>query len=279
MGQCPSGFNPRGQGCYATCPLNKGFVDVDREGSFSCGFRNSAGAIDNASLVIRQQTPLLPPATPAKPRSIQPTLQEVQKLYPEQYQRYKTELARFDQEISVISAKVDRQKLIDTAFRKLQAADAIKNKAPEAYIAAKKDYYTLTRGEGWIKEERKRIETNEVRPTLEQALTKYKDASSRAMMGGKLSQLLKDTKDRVTGVESEMRTSINMLGKQLRNVRDQLNLERHKTEQPVTTLPFVGYILNALLVIAILFAIWTVGSAVITQGKAPKMDKYYDDRY
>lgn len=278
--RCPSGFSAvQVQGCYADCPADKGFVAIQKDGNTPyCAFRDEKG-VDESSAVLRQQLPFLGAPPEGEQQPVSPTLEQLKQINPELYQKYSAEKARFDGEIAAAVEKVGRQRAIQAAFQKLQDAEQARDTAPEAYIAARNAYYTLTKGDTWIDQERRRIEAAEVVPVLERVMSSYSNATDRLTMSSKLVEMITDVQQNVTGIQDEFKGTVNLLGKQIRNVQDQLNLERHKTEakKPVI-LPFVGYILNALLVIAGIFAVVKVIGSLRSTNRNPSTDfrPYYD---
>lgn len=264
--RCPKGFSAQGvQGCFVTCPLDQGFVQVAKDGgTLSCGFRDKKG-LDETSLIPLQQVPFLPPppADQAATAPVAPTLDEVKQLYPELFEMYLAEQRRFDQELKVTIERIGKDRALQLAFQKLQDAENARDIAPEAYIAAKKAYYQLTKGDAWEDEERRRVENAEIVPAIQKVLDEYSDAQSRVKQSSMLSEVMSAVKDRTLTTEKEFGVGIAMLSKQLQNVRDQLNLERRKTEEkPKVIIPFLGYILNIVLGIAILLSIIRVIKAI-----------------
>jgi predicted metal-dependent hydrolase len=256
------------QGCFVNCPLEKGFVQTRKNGGPpSCGFRNAKGEIDDASLVVLQQTPFLPPppqnqAATAPPA---PMLAEVQRQYPDLYTKYIAEQRRVESELKVVIGRIGKDAAIQLAFRKLQDAENARDAAPEAYIAAKNAYYTLTKGDSWKDEERKRVEASEVVPVVQQALGDYQSATSRAQQSSRLAEFMNAVSSRTIGAERDFRAGVDMLAKQLQNVKDQLQLERRKTEEaqkPLITIPILKYLIDILLGLAVLFAIVMVYRAI-----------------
>lgn len=288
--RCPSGFGAiQIQGCYADCPTDKGFVPFQKDGGPpSCAFRDDQGAIDDSTIVLRERVPFLPPPPKGEESTAPsvPTLDQVKEMSADLYQKYIAEKGRFDGQIAVAVEKIGNRRVIQLAFRKLQDAEQVRDTAPEAYIAARNAYYTLTKGDTWLDEERRRVETAEIAPVVEQVANTYSNATSRLDKSSKLLEMINNVQQNVTGIQDEFKGTVTLLGKQIRNVQDQLNLERHKTEtkKPVV-LPFVGYILNALLVVAGLFAVVKVVASLGVLGRGPKKDsfgrsdRYYDDYY
>lgn len=283
--RCPSGFVPlQLQGCYVACPRDKGFVEFKKDnGPPSCAFQDSDGTIDETTTVIREQTPLLPPPPQSEQASapVAPTLAQVNETNPDIFALYDAEQRRFNELIQVAMEKIGKQKIADAAFHRLQDAENAKDTAPEAYIAARNAYYTLTKGESWTSQEQRRVESAEIAPVLQKVLNEYTDAQDRLNKTAKLNESLSGFKERVGGVQDEFMGSVQLLGKQLQTVQQQLNLERHKTEQKKPlVLPFLGYILNALIIIASVFAIGSVVKALGTSGK-PSFGRfgprYYDE--
>jgi hypothetical protein len=269
--RCPKGFNPSVQGCFITCPLSQGFVQVSNNGGPpSCAFRDDRGNVDNTSTVVLQPTPFLPP--PAKDEestaSPAPTMEEVMTMYPDLYPTYIAEKQRFDRELQLSLTKLGEAVVIQQAFRRLQEAESARDTAPEAYIAARNAYYRLTQGDQWVEKEKRRIENTDVYPVLRQTLADYTYATERSEQAGYLARLLDAVQTKTSKMEMEFGTGVEMLGKQLEKVQNELNMERRKTEQkPPVIIPFFGYILNILLGFAILSSIVMVMKAIQNRGR------------
>lgn len=276
--RCPSGFNPIGvNGCYVTCPQDKGFVDVQKDGGApSCAFRDTSGNVDNSTIVIRQQTPFLPPPPQGEETTApaSPALSDIQKDYPDRYVTYTTELERFNQELKVVLEKIGKKRALEAAFQNLQNAENARDTAPEAYLAAKNAYYTLTKGDNWIQDEKKRVEASEVTPVIQRLVDNYTDATLRVQKATRLGELAAAARKSAVGVQDEFAGSIGLLGKQLGAVQNQLNMERKQTEEktkPLFRLPIVGYILNLLIAVALLFAITMVVRAIRSRQQPPSV--------
>jgi hypothetical protein len=194
-------------------------------------------------------------------------LEQVKETNPDLYVLYTAEQQRFNAAMKVIMDKIGRKKAADLAFLKLQDAENARDTAPEAYIAARNAYYTLSKGETWLSGEQKRVEAAEITPVVRKVLTEYTDAQDRLRKTSKLNDALNQFKRRVGGIQDEFMGSVQLLGTQLKNVEGQLNLERRETEQkkPVI-LPFVTYLLNGLIILASMFAIGNVIKALTSKG-------------
>lgn len=170
-----------------------------------------------------------------------------------------SERDRFNQELTKVYENMDKQKKIDDAFRDLQKAENVRDKSPEAYQVARTAYYTLLKGDGWLNEEKQRIAGAEVAPVVQ----KYRDAvsaiNSRTQEQQKTIDVVQGIKDRVLSLKDDMKYSVSTFSDQLEKVKIQLNMEnRSREEVKESTWSWIDFGLNAVLVIVLLYAVYTM---------------------
>jgi len=198
------------------------------------------------------------------------TLEDLQRKNPGEAAGFTSEKARFEQEMTKVYANMDKQKKINDAFKDLQAAENARDKSPEAYQTARSAYYTLLKGTEWINEERERVSAAEVAPTIK----KYQDAVSainvRKTEQQKTIDIVNGIKDRVLSLKDDFKYSVNTFSDQLEKVKIQLNMEnRSREKEKDNTWAWVDFILNVLLVVALLYAIYSFGRQYYMSWRRP----------
>jgi hypothetical protein len=186
------------------------------------------------------------------------TLEDLQRANPNRYAEFAAEKTRFDNEMSVTYAGIGKSKQIQDAFVALQNAENVRDQAPSAYQVARTAYYTLVKGPQWVNEERNRVASSEVAPEIQ----KYREAAEainlRKNEQQKTIDIVNGIKDKVLSLKDDFQYSVSTFSDQLEKVKMQLNMEnRSREKERDTTWVWVDVILNALLVIVLLYAIYT----------------------
>ena len=250
---CPSGFSQRSIGtCVVVCPADKGYEYRSMDGSLRCVYKadpKNNVVVNPVSAIVNQ---------PNTPRIT--TLEQLKTAFPDLHERYQQELARFNNEFSVVDRNIDKDKKLAAAFRKLQDAENARDTAPQAYQAARIEYYTLLKGETWLEEERRRIARADVDPVVNAYTNRYRDVQNRMRQQTKTIDVVKAVKDNLLSVKDEFGNVVGAFRKQLDEVKNQINIERSKKVEEVSSIwNFVNIALNVLIVAALIFAIVSVG--------------------
>ena len=241
MGQCPSGFIPYNGACVSKCPRDFQFLSENNQPR--CAYRGDT----------TKSVPLTPvPAVIPEPGKPLPTLRELETKDPERYAQFSGEKERVNGEVAILMKTIDKQVQADNAFKALQQAEDARDQAPEAYQMARTAYYTLTKGSGWIDEEKKRIAAAEVDPELARYRTNYKDATDRKTAQQRTQDVMRSVKDGVLSIKDDVQYTTKTFQDQIGKLKNQINIERRgreKTEDDQT--PFyswVDMVLNILIV-------------------------------
>lgn len=261
MGNCPSEFSAHPSAtarCVAKCPADKGYEYRNVSGALKCVYKNDPSiAVDLTSLPAMGAS-----ATPGvKPP--QGSMEVLKTSNPQLYKQYADELARFNQAFAVANAKIDKTEKATAAFKALQDAENARDQAPDAYQAARVAYYTLVKGDAWLDEERTRVAKAEVDPVVDAYTARYTDVKNRMSQQTKTLDIVNAVKDNLLSIQDEFGRTVGVFNKQLNEVKNQINIERHKKTEEVTGIwSFVETALNILLVLALVFAIVSVGRAM-----------------
>ena len=244
--KCPSPFVRISRDtCVMKCPTDKKFeLRVGQEGS-ACVYRPDE----------QFKVPLVTVGTTVFEGA---TLEDLQKANPDDATDFVNEKGRFEKDIAVVYANIDKNQKINDAFKEPLKAENARGESPQAYQAARTAYYTLVKGDSWLNEERERIAKAEVAPEVQ----KYRDSvnaiNSRTNEQQKTIDIVRGLKDRVLSLRDDFRYSVNTFSDQLEKVKIQINMEnRSRDKERDNTWAWVDTILNVLLVAVLLYAIYT----------------------
>lgn len=170
---------------------------------------------------------------------------------------YEAELVRAQNALAVEYGKIDEKTKISGAFQALQDAENVRDQAPEAYGAARVSYYTMTKGAGWANEEKARVAAAEAQPVVDRYV------ATRAGLGKQINQqqstidVVNGVKDKVLSVQDDMQYSVGAFSKQIADIKNQINLQRHAKLQENSD-GWVDILLNILIVLSTLVALFFV---------------------
>lgn len=252
--QCPQGFqlNPTGPfTCVVECPKDKGFTFQPINGVPSCAYKSDTSHFVNLKPA---------PAIEIKPGQTVPSIGQLLVTNPAAYQKFREAQDSFNTDFPPVYAKIEKQTELDNAFKELQNAENSRDKSPEAYQSARVRYYTLLKGEGWAIEEKERIAKAEVIPAVNKYSDAYQDLTTRVNQQQKTVDLVTSVKDKVLSIRDEFRYSVNTFGKQINDLKNQINIEKKKHQQEVITSStgWIDIFLNVLLILVSVFVIYVI---------------------
>ena len=252
--QCPVELDYNGSfACMAKCPSDKGYEARNING-LRCVYKTAP-----ENYVTLKSLPSL--SKPVQPGSSSPpvSVESLRETNAQLYGVYSAELDRFNKEFAVVDEKVGREKKIQDAFKELQAAENVRDVSPQAYQDARIRYYTLTKGENWVQEERERIAKSEISPIIDQYAGQFTDMKNRDSQQRRTIDVVNGVKDKLLSVQDELQTSVNAFSRQIDGLKNLINIERRKAvQEKVKTYNWLGMILNVLLVIALAVAVVVV---------------------
>ena len=246
--KCPTPFvSTDAFSCVMPCPTTKQFVRQGAAGSFTCAYTPDPN---------KATVPLVTVGAVAFDGT---TLQQLQTVNPAKGAEFSNEKERFERDMTVAYAKIDKEDRVRDAFNALQSAENVRDQSPSAYQAARTAYYTLIKGANWINEERQRVASAEVSPEVQ----KYRDAVNAANVRTREQQKTIDVvngiKDKVLSLKDDFKYSVNTFTDQLEKVKVQLNMEnRSREKEKDRTWSWVDMALNILLIVVLLYAVYTV---------------------
>jgi hypothetical protein len=258
MGNCPSEFTvaPNGFSCVLQCPTTKNYQMVANGQNLSCMYNGDPSISVPLRAVPMYQTPKEIVSYNDLPNK----------------QAFVNEVTRFENALAVANAKIDAQVKLQTAFKTLQDAEAVRDQAPDAYQQARIGYYTLLKGDTWLNDEKQRVAATEAQPIVNDYINKYTTLTSQDQQQKSTINLVNGVKDKVLSVQDELQYSVDAFSRQIGDIRNQINIERHKkAEQLVNSLYWVDVFLNILLVLGTLVAIYYVFRAVMKSRVQPSV--------
>lgn len=254
---CPQGFQPHpsvSSQCVVNCPQEKGY-DLRMNGNQPrCIYYNDPKIF--VDLKSAYAVPI------ASNRTNPPTLENLKT--GNWFEKYLYTLfdgakSDFDKKFALVDANVDKDRKLRDAFQKLQLAENARDQSPEAYQEARLQYYTLLKGDTWVTEEKTRIAAAEVDPQVQKIANTYTDLTNRINQQTNTVQIVDGVKDKLGSLRDEFQYSVGTFGKQIQELKNQIQIERKKREQEkVAPADWLGILLNALIVIVLFYAIFVI---------------------
>jgi hypothetical protein len=249
---CPIGFEfaPNGSDCIVPCRRDAGFdltAAADSSG-FSCTYTDDKSITFKLITTPRYQSTTGPAQSATLPNS----------------QVYAQALADYNAKYAIASGKVSNKKRIATAFQNLQDAENVRDQAPEAYEKARVDYYTLTKGDTWIEDEKQRIAATEAAPIANQVLSSFNDLNRRTLEQKQTIDAVNGIKDNILSVADDMKFSVSAFEKQITEIKNQTQLDKKKKFIEIQTYSsWFDLILNIILAVVSGVVLYFVGRAII----------------
>lgn len=190
------------------------------------------------------------------------TLADLQNADPKRASEFSFEQNRFNGELEVLYANIDRQTKVDNAFRALQAAENARGSAPLAYQQARTTYYTLLQGDRWKSAEVERIAKEEVEPEIRQFRKNLADVQTRQGQQTTTIDVVNGLKDRVLSLKDDFKYSTDTLQRQLGKLQDQIVFDRRKRQEQSrdSTWDLLDMALNYAIIGVLLLAAWKLYS-------------------
>lgn len=246
--KCPSPFESVGNlSCVMNCPNEKGYERRNVNGGLQCVYRADprySTTLNTVSAVIFNGS----------------TLSDLQSSNSVAYGEFVRERDRFTNEIVILDGKINKDVKLRDAFQRLQDAENVRDKAPDAYQQARSNYYTLKEGEKWIESEKERLLKAEVEPTVKK-LVEDKNAIIRQYeTQRKTVDVVNGLKDKVLSLKDEVKYAADTFKDQLNKVQDAINRGRRERDAlPETSIwTWLDTILNIFIIAALLYVIYLV---------------------
>jgi hypothetical protein len=241
------------------CPGHRSFVRVGGAAGYKCQYIASKNV----------STPLVTVAPVAFAGS---SLEELQTADPARAAEFNAERDRFTREIEVAYGNIDKEKKIASAFIALQNAENARDASPEAYQVARTSYYTLVKGDDWIKEERERVAKAEVNPEVQRYRDSVNAIYNQSREQEKVLDVINGVKDKVLSLRDDFQYSVSTFQGQLGKLKDQIAYDNRKRAAEGEATPawwWLDGILNVLLAAVLIYAAYSLYRKVSNRPAAP----------
>lgn len=186
------------------------------------------------------------------------TLNDLQSKNVQAHGTFLKERDRFVAEFAVVDGKISKDKKLQDAFQRLQDAENVRDKSPEAYQQARSTYYMLKEGEKWLDTERERLAKAEIDPLVRQ-MQQTKQTTIRQLETQKRTiDVVNGLKDKVLSLKDAMKYSADTFTDQLHKVQDAINRDRRGRDKPASTSlwDWLDTVLNILIVGSLLYVLY-----------------------
>lgn len=168
--------------------------------------------------------------------------------------RYSTEAERFAKEMTTAKSSVSHSKQVAAAAAALQSAEP-----GEATDAAKARYMELTGDPDEVAYQRDHAATRAVQRTTDRFVSDYQFLANQASQQQSTLDLINNVKDNLLTVKDDMEFSVGTFGKQVDEIRNQINMNKRKREQATDYGSWLSFGLNVAIVVALAFMVFVIG--------------------
>jgi hypothetical protein len=169
--------------------------------------------------------------------------------------RYRAEASRFKAEVAAARGNVSREKEIAAA------ALALQNAAPgDATTLAKAAYMQLTGDPDSVTRQLDEAAESDAQKMTDRFRSEYQFLKNQATQQQTTLDLVNSVKDKLFSIKDDMLYSVGVFDKQVKDIRNQINLNKRQREQATDYGKWLSMGLNVAIVLALIFAIYVVGS-------------------
>jgi hypothetical protein len=169
---------------------------------------------------------------------------------------------------ATLLAAIGRSQRLSDAFQALQAAEGVRDTAPEAYQLARNNYYTLKLGPSWVDTERQRVLTAEVLPSVVSYVQSINTISERQAQQSSTKSAVDAVKTKLLSLKDDFRITTNTLSKQVSELRNQIEIEKRRGA--VQTQQTSEWFINLILIIlSLVVIVMLVRKVMARQAKTP----------
>ncbi len=246
--KCPTPFESMNlAACVMPCPSEKGYERRSTAQGLRCVYK----ADPKYSVQMNTVASVVFDGT---------TLADLQTKNVQAYGPFLKERDRFVGEMAILDGQISKDTKVSAAFKRLQDAENVRDKAPDAYQQARTAYYTLVKGEKWIEEEKDRLLRAEVEPIANQ-YKQQRDTTLRQFETQRRTiDVVNGLKDKVLSLKDAMKYSADTFKEQLEKVQGAINMERRDRQGAtvVRAWDWVDTILNIVIVASLLYVGWMI---------------------
>ena len=265
MPKCPTPFESAGNlSCVMSCPTERGYERRAVNGGFQCVYKSDpkfSATLNTVSAVIFGGT----------------SLQQLQTSNPNEYSEFLKEKDRFTNELVILDGKIDKDVKLRDAFQKLQDAENVRDKVPDAYQQARSTYYTLKDGDKWKETEKERVLKAEVNPIVQKIVESKNSALQQYENQRKTVDVVNGLRDKVLSLKDEVKYAANTFKDQISKVENAIQRERKlRTQKPDLNIwDWFDSILNILIVASLLYVLYTMYQKYVQRSRLTSYGTIY----
>jgi len=184
------------------------------------------------------------------------------------YSQYSAEADRYKKELTIADGSIDQSKKVKAAADRWHAAAKADPGGP-AENSAKMEYLTLTNNEEEVEYLKSKAFENEVNPIRSRYIDEFVFLNNQGKQQQNTIDLINSVKDNLFSVKDDVEYSVNTFGKQIDEIRNQINKNKRTREEAVDYGSWFMFLLNGAIVIALLFTVFTVGRKVMGSIRVP----------
>lgn len=244
--KCPTPFESVGNlSCVMNCPTEKGYERRNVNGGFQCVYKANQSYSTSMNTVSATVF-------------VGNTLADLKGVDTKAFSEFEKERVRFANELIILDEKINKDVKLRDAFQRLQDAENVRDKAPDAYQQARSNYYTMKEGEKWKEREKERLLKAEVEPVVQKLVSTKANALRQYENQRKTVDVVNGLKDNVLSLRDEMKYAADTFQEQLDKVKGAINRERRGrvTETKVSIWDWMDFLLNGIIVISLLYVIY-----------------------
>lgn len=174
------------------------------------------------------------------------------------YTRYSAELTRFKGELEKADMKVKHKAKVDAAAVNVLAASGNDQTANAQYAALTNDPQAL-----------QKMYDDQVKKNTDQFISEYRFLNTQALQQQQSLDLINSVKDNLMTVKDDMEYSVEVFGKQVNDIRNQININRKIRQQAVDYGTWLNIGLNVMIILALIYLLFVVGRRWIRRSDTP----------
>ena len=177
---------------------------------------------------------------------------------PDVYIRYVAEKERFEKEREKADAQVSHKAKVDAAARDVLAANGSDEDANARYSALTDDPDAVNA-----------MHENQIRKDTDRFISEYQFLNNQVLQQQQTLDLVNGVKDNIGTVKDDLEYSVGTFSKQISDIRNQININRKTHDQALDYGKWLGIGLNVLIVLALLYLLFTVGRRAMKGATLP----------
>ena len=186
------------------------------------------------------------------------SISDLRESHPDEYTRYSAEKTRFAHEMDAARGQISR------AAEIAAAATALQNAAPgEATDLAKAKYMELTGDPDTAAYTAEQAASAAAQKGVDRFISEYQFLANQATQQQSTLDLIRGVKDKLLTVKDDMEFSVGTFGKQVEDIRNQININKRKREQAMDYGKWLSMALNVAIVAALVFALFVFGRKAV----------------